>query len=431
MKRFISHLASHLAQIELWPVAFFVVLSMLVPRLLPLAIGVAAFFWLVRLFAYGRLSIRTPADFPIILLLLMLPISILVTPLPSLTSLQSLRLLSGIAIYYAIANWTHSSKRLQIVVLGSVLATLLLALVAPLTVEWSAAKLLYAPSAIYSRFVVLVSDTIHPNVLAGSLVILAPLPLAYLIFNWHEINWLKRIAASLLNLVVLSVIALTQSRGSWLALVAVILVLFIMRWRWGWISWIIVATLGIVAIIQFGPTTILQTMVHETSVGGLNGRIEIWSRAIYMLQDFPYTGVGMGTFGDAVETLYPFYPPITEIVPHAHNLFLQVGIDLGIPGLIAWLATLLLMILISWQIFHIGKHQQNSLNTGLGAGLALSQLALIIHGLTDAVTWGMVRPAPIMWAIWGIAVAAWLVVRQTPENLITLDQAGELNEINL
>jgi hypothetical protein len=31
---------------------------------------------------------------------------------------------------------------------------------------------------------------------------------------------------------------------------------------------------------------------------------------------------------------------------------------------------------------------------GLGAGLLHSQLALVLHGLTDAVTWGMVRLAP-------------------------------------
>jgi putative inorganic carbon (HCO3(-)) transporter len=38
--------------------------------------------------------------------------------------------------------------------------------------------------------------------------------------------------------------------------------------------------------------------------------------------------------------------------------------------------------------------------------LLCSQLALGVHGLFDAVTWGMVRPAPLIWAIWGLALAA-------------------------
>ena len=37
----------------------------------------------------------------------------------------------------------------------------------------------------------------------------------------------------------------------------------------------------------------------------------------------------------------------------------------------------------------------------IGAGFFCSQLALATHGMTDAVTWGMVRPAPLVWVIWG------------------------------
>jgi len=429
MKRSISKIASHLAEIELWLVAFFVGLSMAFPRLLPLTIGVAGFFWLVRLLAYGRLSVRTPADFPIILLLLMTPITMTVTPLPQVTRLQILRLLSGVALYYAIVNWTQSLKRLQILVLGAALSALFLALAAPLSVEWSAVKLLYAPSAIYSRFVVLVSDTVHPNVLAGNLIILLPIPLAYLLFNWHEIGWLKRIAATFLNLVILSVIALTQSRGSWITFLVIILILLIMRWRWGWIGVVVVAIVSIIAIFMLGPNTLLQEIVDETNIGGINGRIEIWSRAVFMLQDFPYTGIGMGTFSDAIENLYPFNPPIIGVVSHAHNLFLQVGIDLGIPGLISWLSILLLTIFISWQIFQRGKKQKNSLTIGLGAGLLLSQVALIVHGLVEAVTWGMVRPAPVVWLLWGIAVAGWLVTTKAPIEFANLKPTGESNEI--
>jgi putative inorganic carbon (HCO3(-)) transporter len=49
----------------------------------------------------------------------------------------------------------------------------------------------------------------------------------------------------------------------------------------------------------------------------------------------------------------------------------------------------------------------------LGAGLLGSQIALIVHGLTDAVTWGMVRPAPVVWALWGTVIAAALLLQPT------------------
>jgi putative inorganic carbon (HCO3(-)) transporter len=43
--------------------------------------------------------------------------------------------------------------------------------------------------------------------------------------------------------------------------------------------------------------------------------------------------------------------------------------------------------------------------------LLCSQVALVVHGLTDAVTWGMVRPAPLVWALWGLAMASGYVVK--------------------
>jgi hypothetical protein len=41
-------------------------------------------------------------------------------------------------------------------------------------------------------------------------------------------------------------------------------------------------------------------------------------------------------------------------------------------------------------------------------GLLGAQVALILGGITDAVTWGMVRSAPLVWGLWGLAVASWL-----------------------
>jgi len=406
----IKNIAGHLVRIELWPVAFFVGASIIWPYLLPFAVGVAASFWLVRLVAYGRLSVRTPADWPLAILVLLIPVTLAITTLPETTNLQTLRLLSGIALYFAIANWASSRKRLNILILGVALAGLGLALAAPFSVQWSAAKLVFVPTALYERFSILVSDTVHPNVLAGSLVILLPITLAWFVFNWQEMNWLQRFAVAFLNLILIGVLILTQSRGAWIALAVVLLALFMLRWRWGWLLLLVVFVLTILAISQLGTSTILEVIASGTTVGDLNGRVEIWSRALFMLQDFPYTGIGMGTFGETVGSLYPFFLLSIELVPHAHNLFLQVAVDLGIPGLICWLAILLLMIWTSWQIYQAGKERQSGWITSLGAGLLLSQLALITHGMTDAVTWGMVRPAPLVWSIWGIVVAARLLI---------------------
>ncbi len=86
-----------------------------------------------------------------------------------------------------------------------------------------------------------------------------------------------------------------------------------------------------------------------------------------------------------------------------------MAVDLGIPGLIAWLAILGTVILTAWQVYRYGRETEDGWVAGLGAGLLGSQVALIVGGIMDAVTWGMVKPAPIVWAIWGLTVASWLV----------------------
>jgi putative inorganic carbon (HCO3(-)) transporter len=128
-----------------------------------------------------------------------------------------------------------------------------------------------------------------------------------------------------------------------------------------------------------------------------------------MIQDFPFTGIGMGAFGDLADAAYPFFQFLPGSLSHAHNLFLQIAVDLGIPGLVAWLATLILVCAAAWRVYRVGSIKRDRWTAGLGAGLLCSQVALIIHGLTDAITWGMVRPAPLTWVVWGLAVASWNV----------------------
>ena len=55
-----------------------------------------------------------------------------------------------------------------------------------------------------------------------------------------------------------------------------------------------------------------------------------------------FTGMGMDTFRSVVNVLYPLQiisagSPIKDI-GHAHNEFLQAALDLGIPGLIAFIS---------------------------------------------------------------------------------------------
>ena len=423
----IQSIAGHLVRIELWPVAFFIAASMVWPPLLPAAIVVALLFWPVRLLADGRLSVKTPADWPTALLILTIPVTLYISALPEVSKVQGLRLLTGVLLFYAIVNWTRTQGNLRLLLTGITLTGLILALVAPLSVEWAFGKLPFIPPVLYDRFVVLISDTIHPNVLAGVLILILPITLSVPLFAWSDMRWLERILFLSASLAIFIVLALTQSRGSWIALSVVLLSLLFLRWRWGWIGFLLAVFASLAAAYLLGINTIIQALASNPTIGDLNGRFEIWSRAIYMLVDFPYTGIGFGSFEEVVNALYPFSLLSPTGIPHAHNIFLQIGVDLGIPGLIAWLSILMVMVSTSWAVYTLGRGRSGWF-AGLGAGLLLSQLALITHGMTDAVTWGMVRPAPIVWGIWGIIAAARVLVDPGQSPVLDEQVSGELYE---
>lgn len=71
-------------------------------------------------------------------------------------------------------------------------------------------------------------------------------------------------------------------------------------------------------------------------------RVHLWSSTIDMITDHPFVGVGAGNF--AAE--YPLYRRSSEIelsgylsgVETAHNDWLQIAAELGVPGILLWVA---------------------------------------------------------------------------------------------
>ena len=229
--------AASFATVEICAVALLVAAGTVSTRVLPYAVAIAVLFWPLRWLATGRLSVRTPGDWPVGLLLLLLPVTVWATALPDVTWPLVWRLALGVALYYAIANWARTVSRLR--VLGFALAGLglLLALSAPVTVQWfGAVKLLFIPEAIYRRLPLLLGDPIHPNVMAGALVLLLPLVLAPLLFDWRGLRWGERLFLSLAGLLMAGVLVLTKSRGGLMGFAAALVVLVALRWRRGWLA---------------------------------------------------------------------------------------------------------------------------------------------------------------------------------------------------
>ena len=224
------------------------------------------------------------------------------------------------------------------------------------------------------------------------------------LFYWSRLRRIEKAALVFLGLIVGSVLIISQSRGAIMGTGAAFAVLVGLRFRSG--KWLVLAAavLLIVGMVIVGPFRALDEISKNTgSANNLAGRLEIWSRAVYMIEDFPLTGIGMGTFTETSTALYPFFLQDPASVTHAHNLYLQVTVDLGIPGAVAWLMVWGGILLSAWNIYQNGNKFYVKWQVALGAAILCTQVAMGIHGIWDAVTWGT-RPAIIVWvilSIWG------------------------------
>jgi putative inorganic carbon (hco3(-)) transporter len=315
--------------------------------------------------------------------------------------------LTGIAFYYSLANWASTRERLRLVALGILLAGLILVISAPFSVQWFAnTKGQFIPEAWYRRMPLLAANPVQPNVMAGALAIVLPCALGPIFFGWHQMKRLEQWTTGLITVLIPVVVVLTKSRGALIGIIAGILVLIALRWRYGWLAPLGAGIIGLLALWRIGPARVANLIATTGSVQGLEGRLEIWSRALHMIQDTPFTGIGVGTFPQVANAVHPFLVMgIGAEIGHAHNLFMQLAVDLGLPGLIAWSSIWLLVVVVAWRTYKYGARAGDRWLTGLSAGLLCSQVSLAVHGLSDAATWGT-RPAILVWVIWGIAMAA-------------------------
>jgi putative inorganic carbon (HCO3(-)) transporter len=160
----------------------------------------------------------------------------------------------------------------------------------------------------------------------------------------------------------------------------------------------------------------MKSIGSDGSVTSMSVRWEIWTRAVQAIGDFALTGIGIDSFDLVIPNFYP-YTENVEQIPHAHNLFLQVGVDLGVPGLLfyCWLWGTALWIFIAVlrtggvlpDNEKINQHHRRGRRRSLHREAALR--------LVDAVTWGT-KLAFLSWLLLALAGALYLQVQQSDDD---------------
>ena len=420
-RRGLTHLRAHIALAQLIGVVVCIP-PLLFPTQVPLWAIPASLAGLVLLLVAGHLLagrpfVRTPVDVPILLLLLLLPVTILVTPDRALTLPHVYKVIGSVALFYGVVGaleerpWFGLSA-LTISALGVGLAAIIL-----FGTSWSTAKLPWLPFDLYQLFPRLIRPFWNPegfnsNIAGGTLAMLLPVPAAYLFFGRRL---LVRLGALLEVAIVGTILLLTQSRGAMVALAAGIAAVLVARNR----RWLTVAVLLVVMGTFVGvdtPLTFVSDAATGSAVHSAQARLELWSRGLMMLQDFPFTGIGFGMVVKVMPLLYPtFIIPNDRGIEHVHNLYLETGVDLGFPGLIATLSFLLGLFYLSW---HAAQRAGGTGLEPLASGMLGAVVVFAVHGLTDNLTF-YAKAHFIAWALFGVVVAVGLRLVHEDEPSVT------------
>ena len=132
----------------------------------------------------------------------------------------------------------------------------------------------------------------------------------------------------------------------------------------------------------------------------LSGRPEIWHRSLRAIRDHPLTGIGFDNLTAIVHARYPTFTMSADSeFAHAHNIFFQVALDLGVPGLVAFLAVLLCTF---WQLMRSYRSTRDPFYRAVAVGLALGLGAQMIFGMADAIALGQ-KPGLLLWVYLGLA----------------------------
>ncbi len=382
--------------------------------------------WLLRWAATGHFVTPTPYDLAMLLLLLMLGVSFLIMFDAAVSGPKIAGILLGVALFYGAAGYSRiRGRRLWPVLILVLLTGTLMAGVGLIGTEWlppfeflnDVRDAFPLPGGVPGA----VGGLINANELGGTLAWIVPLAAGCLFgaARWRDRR--RPLAIALLTFAVLftgSILLATLSRGAVLAVAAglVLVALFYVSPRWRLVM-AIASGVVLLALVSYGSSRFGRDIVGDPL--GLSGRLEIWSRALMGIADFPLTGMGVNSFRRVVTVLYPLYgiPPEIDL-GHAHNHLLQTALDLGLPGLVSYLAIWFISAGLLWRTQRelVARHATRHPYYGLTAGLAGALLAGWIFGIFDAVALGA-RPAFLWWLLLGLTASVHHAVVYSGERL--------------
>lgn len=191
----------------------------------------------------------------------------------------------------------------------------------------------------------------------------------------------------------------TYSRSGWIGL-ALAACVFIALTNWKLVP--VMVALG-VAAIPFLPTTIYNRIltIGNTKDSSTQYRFSIYEAVGELMKDYWVRGVGLGT--DVLKKAFDAYPTMFDgnHPIHAHNNYLQMWVETGIMGFVAYLAMLAYTVKSAVKSFYASADRR--LRYLLAAAIA-ALCGILVISLAEY-TWFYPRNMFTYWFLLGVIMA--------------------------
>lgn len=241
---------------------------------------------------------------------------------------------------------------------------------------------------------------ISPNNLAGLLAMLLPLALAYLLVG--KVNIIVRILLAYAALAMAAGLAVTFSRGGYIAAAAGVVLLLVVllghgnhRWKAALLLLVVLVAGGFFVNHYLSKTLGYMRRVANPDEDGklvvvdasTDSRLAMWGSAVRMWQDHPWVGVGPAHFDYRFRE---YRPEVIQARPdRVHNDYLNLLADWGIVGGVIVLAGIGVFIFWLGKTWPHVRREENTFGSGqsnrfaffLGGMCGLAALA--VHSFMD------------------------------------------------
>jgi len=248
-----------------------------------------------------------------------------------------------------------------------------------------------------------------------------PLGLALVVTKMREVlsnrqAWKSLLLAIGLCLPLVFVLYLSQSRGAWFAIGIATLFIIALSIRRRKVLLIggLVLIIGVAALILVFHTRIAEFIIgghtNAAGVSTVTKRLYLWQSALNMISGSPWLGYGLDNWlchyslnsvcsTPASTHIYHYWilnDPVTGAptglrdepgLSHPHNIFLHVWVSIGIFGLLAFVA---LLVLFFWLFARILSHLRSVKVDGgsqlqwMALAVGSAMLAALVQGMVDS-----------------------------------------------